>query len=117
MHSEDFVDPLEWLRQIGAPEGSVHEWERAHRAALAERERLREELGEAEHQIATCDQAVLREALLEGVLAARALGTPVCEDGFRHCCGGPRSGCRDSCANKFLVEWAKRHAALSGRKT
>ena len=40
----DFADPLEWLRQIGAPEGGLREWEQAHRAALAERERLREAL-------------------------------------------------------------------------
>lgn len=35
--------------------------------------------------------------LQELVDMAKLIGTPVCEDGFRHCCGGGRRRCKVSC--------------------
>lgn len=35
--------------------------------------------------------------LQELVDMAKQIGTPMCEDGFRHCCGGGRRRCKVSC--------------------
>lgn len=55
----------------------------------------------------TVDQATLLAAAMvidqtlhviqELVDIASQIGTPICEDGFRHCCGGARRRCKVSC--------------------
>ena len=56
---------------------------------------------------ATVDQVTLLAAAMvidqtldliqELVDIASQIGTPICEDGFRHCCGGGRRRCKVSC--------------------